>query len=212
MEPQFWHDKWENNQIAFHNEGAHPLLLKHWSSLGLSKGSRVFIPLCGKTRDIAWFLAQGYHVVGVELSELAIQQLFSDLGIEPQIETIAKLHHYQAQNIDIYEGDIFELSKTLLDKVDAIYDRAALVALPQTMRAEYAAHIQAISMQAAQLIICFEYNQDELNGPPFSVDEAEVTEYYADNYSLNILEKVPVERGLKGQCHATEVVWSILRK
>lgn len=209
MEPQFWHDKWENNQIAFHNEDVNPLLLKHWAALNINKGSRVFIPLCGKTRDIAWLLSQGYQVVGIELSELAIQQLFSELGVEPEIETIGKLHHYHAQNLDIFEGDIFELSAALLGQVDAIYDRAALVALPRNMRVEYAAHIEKLSRQAPQLLICFDYNQEELNGPPFSVDENEVTAYYATSYSLKVLEEVPVEGGLKGRCEAIEIVYFI---
>jgi thiopurine S-methyltransferase len=211
MEPQFWHDKWASNQIAFHKEQANPHLLKHWPSLDIKKGSRVFLPLCGKTRDIAWFLSQGYKVAGIELSELAIKQLFEDLDLTPQIETIGNLHHYRAENIDIYEGDIFELSPALLDKVDAVYDRAAMVALPKDMRADYAAHIQIISRQAPQLLICFEYNQDELNGPPFSVDADEVNDYYSANYSLKALEKVPVEGGLKGKCEAVEVVWNLIR-
>src|SRR3546814_4835700 len=109
MDANFWHQKWEKNEIAFHQSEANPLLVKYFEELHLAKGSRVFIPLCGKTRDIAWLLTNGYRIVGAELSKIAIEQLFAALGIVPVILGAGDVEHYSATNDDILDGDIFVL-------------------------------------------------------------------------------------------------------
>ena len=81
MDANFWHNKWANNEIAFHRSNANPLLVNNIKALALAEGSLIFIPLCGKTLDIAWLLSNGYRVAGVELVESAIKQLFAELGI-----------------------------------------------------------------------------------------------------------------------------------
>lgn len=212
MDEEFWHNKWKTNNIGFHNDSVHPLLAKHWNTLNRAGVSRVFVPLCGKTVDIAWLLSQGHQVVGAELSELAIQQLFNDLNVEPNITNMGSLIHYHSENIDIYVGDIFELSYALVGEIDAIYDRAALVALPFDLRKRYSAHLQVITDAAPQLLICFEYDQQHIDGPPFSIAQHELTQHYVDNYSVNFIEGVPVEGGLKGKVTATETVWLLHKK
>lgn len=207
MDASFWHKKWEKNEIAFHQNEANPLLVEYFSTLSLAEGSRIFIPLCGKTRDIAWLLASGYRVAGAELSKIAIVQLFAELGIEPQISSIGKLEHYSAENIDIFVGDIFDLSGSMLGQVDAVYDRAALVALPLEMRKQYTAHIMQMTDKAPQLLICLEYDQGMMEGPPFSINREEVNQHYSDNYQLTLIASENVAGGLKGKCAAIENVW-----
>lgn len=211
MEKQFWHQKWASDNIAFHRSEANPLLVKYLEKLSLDKGNRLFVPLCGKTLDIAWLLGQGYRVAGAELSELAIEQLFAELGVTPKISQRGALKHYSEAGIDIFVGDIFELSSDILGSVDAIYDRAALVALPEGMRDRYTAHLMEITAQAPQLIICYEYDQSIMAGPPFSISHEKVEQYYGDRYGLNLLENSAVVGGLKGNAVATENVW-LLRK
>ncbi|MEB3192179.1 MAG: thiopurine S-methyltransferase [Snowella sp.] len=169
METSFWHQKWGKNDIAFHKNEVNPLLVKYFKQLSLANGSRVFLPLCGKTLDIAWLLANGYRIAGAELSKIAIAQLFRELGVKPQISQIGEIEHYSAQNIDIFVGDIFHLSSKILGVVDAVYDRAAVVALPAAMRNRYTAHLMEITYKAPQLLICYEYDQSLMAGPPFSI-------------------------------------------
>jgi thiopurine S-methyltransferase len=169
VDANFWHQRWERNETAFHQREANPLLVKYFDALSLSKGSRVFLPLCGKTLDIHWLLSNGYRVAGSELSDVAVKQLFSELAIEPKITAIDDVHHHSADNIDIFVGDIFDLSRSVLRRVDAIYDRAALVALPDTMRRRYAAHLIETTDRAPQLLISCSYDQSLVDGPPFSV-------------------------------------------
>lgn len=203
MQADFWHQKWQDNKIGFHEAAPNSLLTANFSKLNLAKASRFFIPLCGKTLDIAWLLGNGYHVVGAELSQVAIEQLFEQLKLEPEISTAGKLTHYKAQNIDIFVGDVFELTNEMIGKIDAIYDRAALVALPETTRLQYAKHLMRITNSAPQLLICYEYDQSLRQGPPFSVSGAEVKKHYAENYSVNLLEKSTAENAMT----AVENVW-----
>ncbi|MBI4749164.1 MAG: thiopurine S-methyltransferase [Acidobacteria bacterium] len=210
METTYWHQKWGKNDIAFHTGTANPLLVQYFNELSLVKGSRVFLPLCGKTLDISWLLSQGYQVVGAELSKLAIEQLFTELGVEPELSRIGEMDHYRAQNIDIFGGDIFELSSTILGPVDAMYDRAALVALPEEVRRRYAAHIMEITDKAPQLLICYEYDQSVMPGPPFSISDEEVHQLYQDNYEITFLAQTDVPGGLKGICTAQEKIWLLL--
>lgn len=208
MDHAFWHNRWATNQIGFHEPQVNPLLVEHFTALALPPGSRLLLPLCGKTLDIAWLLAAGHRVVGVELSELAVQQLFAELGATPRIHAPNDaLKAYETDNLTVFVGDIFALSRDLLGPVDAIYDRAALVALPAGMRPCYASHLTEISAGARQLLISFDYEQSRLPGPPFAVPAAELAALYGQRYRLQQLARQPLAGGLKGQCPADEVVW-----
>ena len=212
MDPEFWHKKWEINEIGFHMSEANPMLRAHFHSLGLEQGQRVFVPLCGKTLDIAWLLDQGYAVVGAELSVLAIDQLFAELGIVPDVTEYEELLHYRAPNLDIFVGDVFLLSPGLLGEVDAVYDRAAMVALPGPMREQYSRHLVKITAAAPQLLITFDYDQACLPGPPFCLSESEVRRHYEGSYQVKLLESAPVQGGLKGICPAQELVMLLTAK
>lgn len=209
MDSSYWKSKWDANDIAFHKRKAHPLLVKHFVTLTQTEGSRVFLPLCGKTRDIAWLLDQGYQVVGCELVESAIVQLFEELDVEPSVVEGEHIRHYRAESLEILVGDFFTLSRKTLGKVNAVYDRAALVALPSDMREKYTEHLINITANAPQLLITFTYDQQLLKGPPFNVDSDEVARHYDSDYELLLLERVEVTGGLKGVCPADELVWQL---
>ena len=206
MKHDFWHNKWQKNEIGFHLPEANPLLVKYFPTLHLKQGARIFLPLCGKTLDIAWLLAQGYRIAGAELSELAIEDLFRQLNLTPNITKLGEITHYSATNIELFVGDIFKVTPAILGKVDAVYDRAALVALPEDMRKTYSAHLMALTHNAPQLLICFEYDQTIHEGPPFSICDDEVKQHYQLNYDLTLLETEALPDGLKGKHPATEQV------
>ena len=209
MEASFWHAKWEKSEIAFHQDDFNPLLLDHFGALSLPAGSRVFVPLCGKTRDILWLLQSGYRVVGAELSRVAVEQLFAEMDLQPSISQVGPLTRFATEDIDIYVGDIFELSGSELGQVDAVYDRAALVALPADMRQRYAEHLVAITDRARQLLIAYDYDQSLQDGPPFAVGADEVRRLYDPHYELALLTSVEIAGGLRGKCPATEHVWQL---
>ena len=211
MEADFWHGKWARGDIGFHISDVNPFLVEHIPVLQLHKGSRIFLPLCGKTLDIHWLLRMGFRVVGIDLSEVAICALFSELGITPEVHDLDGLKCFRSTDIDMYVGDFFHLSAALLGDVDAVYDRAALVALPESMRVDYSAHLSEISKRAQQLLITYEYDQAQISGPPFSVSDNEVQLHYANHYDIRHLVRQDVKGGMKGQVPATESVWHLRR-
>lgn len=207
MEHSFWHERWESNDTAFHEGEPNALLVAHFGALAIPKGSRVFVPLCGKSRDIHWLLNEGFHVAGVELSEHAVRQLFEELGAEPAVVERGSLKHFAAPGIDIFAGDIFALTTETLGKVDAVYDRAALVALPEEMRKRYTAHLWALSGNAPQLLVTLEYEKDLIPGPPFSILEDEVRAHYDATHTIGERESRYASSGLRGQYPVTERAW-----
>lgn len=204
MEADFWHERWENAQIGFHEGEVNRMLAAHLGALSIAPGSRIFLPLCGKTRDIAWLLAKGYRVVGAELSEIAVQQLFDELPLVPKVTRTGPLKRYAAEDIDILVGDIFDLTPEVLGPVDAVFDRAALVALPEEMRGRYTNHIATVTQRAPQLLVTFEYDQSVMKGPPFSLSQSEVEDRYGAHYDITLLADAEVQGGLKGVCPARE--------
>jgi thiopurine S-methyltransferase len=207
VDAAFWHDRWQRNQIGFHEPTVNPLLVAYFEHLSLPAGSRLFIPLCGKTLDIHWLLSRGYRVAGAELSEIAVQQLFADLGLMPHTVTLGNITRYSAPGLDIFLGDIFNVARSELGEVDAVYDRAALIALPEQLRTRYAQNLAQITDRASQLLICVNYEQHLIAGPPFSVDAAEVARLYQSTYDLTALGSADIPGGLKGKYAATEDVW-----
>jgi len=141
------------------------------------------------------------------LSALAINELFKELGLAPEISNVGELARYRANNIDILVGDIFAVSTETLGSISAIYDRAALVALPAGIREQYTSHLMSITDAAPQLLITYEYNQQLIGGPPFSVNEDEVKQHYGATYQLKSVESKNVAGGLKGKVTSTETAW-----
>ena len=207
MEASFWHQKWVRGEIGFHQKDINPFLLKYLEKLNIPKGSRIFLPLCGKTRDFLFLLESGYQVIGAELSELAIKELFKELCLNPEITPLGELIRYSAQDIDVFVGDIFDVTAEYLGHISAIYDRAALVALPVEIRAQYTSHLMNITKSAPQLLITFEYDQKLMDGPPFSLTESEIKHHYGSKYQLKFLESNFVLGGLKGKINSTETAW-----
>jgi len=208
MDRDFWRQRWEKKETGWHESQPNSLLIRHFPELALPTGSRVFVPLCGKTLDISWFLSRGCRVAGAELSQSAIEQLFMELGMQHEIAKVGDVEQWSANRIDVFVGDIFALSRDILGPVHAVYDRAALVALPVPMRDRYTAHLMQLTHTAPQLLICYEYDQQAMPGPPFSVNADEVHRHYDGSYHVTLLERKAVSGGLKGIIPAHE---SLLR-
>lgn len=190
MDPDFWHQRWRKDRIGFHQHRPTPLLLKYWPKLSLAHGSRVFVPLAGKSLDLAWLAAQGYRVLGVELSPLAVEQFFAEQGLTPQVHDSRYGRHYCAGDVELICGDAFALDAEVLSDCAAVYDRAALIALPPPLRRRYVHELHAqLPAGCRALLISLEYPQHEKNGPPFSVSEAEVRALYERDWDVQVLER-----------------------
>lgn len=190
MDPDFWHSRWHEGRIGFHQDRPTPLLVEHWSSLGVAPGRRVFVPLCGKSLDMAWLASQGLQVLGVELSPLAVEQFFAEHGLVPEIVVGDAGRRYRAGGIEIVCGDAFALGADLLRSCDAVFDRAALIALPPDLRRRYAGELYTrLPPGCRGLLITLEYPQHEKSGPPFAVHEDEVRHLYGETFDVALVER-----------------------
>lgn len=188
MDPAFWLERWQQNQIGFHQAEINAHLQDFWGVLALPHGSSVFVPLCGKSRDMLWLRAQGHPVLGVEISPIAVNDFFRENGLVPQRRHEGAFERCTADGLEILCGDFFALTSGELAAVAGVYDRASLIALPAEMRARYARHLQHILPAAAEiLLITVEYPQAQMDGPPFCVHQAEVEQLYRERYAVTVL-------------------------
>ena len=177
MEPAFWRARWAEHKIGFH-EG-HPNALLEQYVTRLDGRFRVLVPLCGKTEDLAFLAASGHAVVGVELVEQAIVEFFADHAITPTVERSGDFAIYRAHEITLIAGDWFAVPPELVGHVDAVYDRAALIALPAEVRPHYIAKLKTLVPPATWgLVISLEYPEGAWQAPPHSVSDAEVRSYF----------------------------------
>ena len=196
MKPDFWHQRWREGHIGFHQDAPTPLLLKHWPSLALPTDAKVFVPLAGKSHDMAWLAAQGHRVLGVELSQAAVEAFFAEHRLQPQRHDSRYGMHYTAENIELICGDAFALDEAALAGCSAVFDRAALIALPAQMRQRYVDELYArLPAGCRGLLITMEYPQEQKAGPPFSVEEDEVRALYACDWQVTTLERRDILAG-----------------
>lgn len=190
MEPALWLERWREARTGFHQDAPTPLLLKHWPAVGAAPGSRVFVPLAGKSLDMAWFASQGYRVLGAELSPLAVAQFFESQGVDPSVAEAADGVHHVAGPIELVRGDVFGLDADAIASCTAVFDRAAIIALPPEMRARYVREVYGkLPSGCRGLLITLEYPQQEKAGPPFSVAEAEVRALFEGEWRVTLLER-----------------------
>lgn len=216
MDADFWHGRWSQNQIGFHQPEGHPLLRKFWGNLGLSPGATVLVPLCGKTLDMHWLVAQGFQVIGIELSALAVDAFFAEARLSPEISSLDSGHiRYQAGPITLYCGDILTLPPHHLSKVDAVYDRAALIALPTPLRDAYTGYLlSGLPAKTPWLLITVDYDTSIMTGPPFAIPAEEVKARFGKTHSLKHLgeqDSLEPDSRLreKGLTALMETVWQL---
>lgn len=188
MDIKFWLDKWQAGDIQFHRKSSfQPNLVRFFPA---HPTGTVFVPLCGKSRDMFWFVEQGWRVIGVEASDLACQAFFEENAFAYRRIQQGAFTIYGGDSITLFCGDFFKLTKDDLCAAAAAYDRAALVALPPDMRETYAAHMTAILPEDATiLLIALDYPQDQAKGPPFAVDAAEVHRLFGTAYAVSELAR-----------------------
>ncbi len=190
MDAEFWKQRWQEGRIGFHQERVTPLLEKYWDALELASGSTVFVPLAGKSLDMDWLVARGHQVLGVELSELAVRQFFAERDLVPTISASQFGQHYTSGAIELICGDAFALDSAALADCVAVYDRAALIALPPELRLRYAdALYELLPTGCRGLLITLDYPQHEKSGPPFSVADAEVHALFDRDWEVDLLER-----------------------
>lgn len=187
MDSKFWKQRWETGQTAFHLDAPHPKLVQFASKLPAGK---VMVPLCGKSNDLAWLRSQGHEVVGIELSAIACEAFFTEHQVSFERRSVGSAEVYEGGGITLWCGDFFDVPSSAWEGCTALYDRAALIALPEELRAKYARHIVKswkLTSISSMLLISIEYPSEEPIGPPFSVVESEVRSLYEKSFEIERL-------------------------
>ncbi|MHB1529845.1 MAG: thiopurine S-methyltransferase [Acidiferrobacteraceae bacterium] len=190
MEPEFWHERWRTNEIGFHRASVNPGLKRYLPHLNVHPGDSVFVPLCGKSIDMRYLREHGALIVGVELSEIALRAFFDESGIVAEVSRKGAFSVFSGGGFRIFCGDFFALEAAQIEGVSAVYDRAALIALPAPLRSAYARHMTALlSLDTRTLLITHEYPAHEMQGPPFSITDEEVGTLFGPSFGIELLER-----------------------
>ncbi len=215
MKHDFWHERWLQNEIGFHQQEFNTHLQEFWWRLGLASDAGVFVPLCGKSLDLLWLRARGHEVTGVEISPVAVRDFFRESDLTPRMSRQGLFERWETDGLAILCGDFFDLNVTDLQNCSGIFDRASLIALPPDLRKDYATHLCRIAPpKVRMLLVAMEYPQEQMQGPPYSVGEEEILGLYGHAYdtkqlySLDILEEHARFRE-KGLTSLTEKVYLI---
>ncbi len=217
MKKQFWLDRWAERRIGFHLPDVNPHLRRHWRHLEIPSGAEVLVPLCGKSLDMLWLREQGYRVLGVELSDIALEDFARENLLRPDWVEEGGFRRAAWENLTLLHGDFFHLALEQTRNVQAVYDRAALVALPEEMRKVYARKMACLLQPGtALLLVSMDYPGEQMNGPPFNVSEAEIESLYGDSFDVRLRESVDIlarnpqlaDKGITRMC---EQIWVMRR-
>lgn len=218
MEHEFWHNRWANNEIGFHEGSVNQFLRDHWSAMVDSNSNdTVLVPLCGKAHDMWWLNDLGHPVIGVELSEVACKDFFAEAEEKARVHPGEPFIKFRHDTLELWCGDFFQLVPEDLKNVRLVYDRAALIALPPAMRKEYVEHLTAVIPDGSHiLLLTLDYTNEDVQGPPFNVSDEEVRALYGEDYDVELLLKqdMPADSPFakrKGLYRATESVFRLTK-
>ena len=188
-----WQQCWRDHNTDFHQKTVNPHLIRFWPSLNVA--GRVLVPLCGKSLDILWLAQQGHAVLGVELSPVAVRAFFRENHMQPVRKRIGQFTLWKHGRIEILCGDVFLLGRHDIGNISAVYDRAALTALPEDLRRTYLTHLEKILPPSCKVLLLTTEEPDE--GEDTSTVAEEITTLYAPRYHIELahVECVPEPNG-----------------
>jgi thiopurine S-methyltransferase len=223
MENHYWQGRWARGETGWHQKIVESALVAQFSSL---KPTRVLVPLCGKSMDMTWLASRGHEVIGVELSEIACEAYFEENKIpfqkRPSGAQGSEFTVYQGGNVTLFNGNFFNLKATQLGTIGAVYDRAALIALPPNLRVQYAAKVTQLihhcgpqggtpgtegSFRFLQVVL--ERTPPDTQGPPFSVSNQELEAHYGRYFEITLLHREAVDMGDSSAARTEECVYDL---
>jgi len=216
-EQTLWHARWSEGRIGFHREAVNAHLQAHASAL-LRDAKRILVPLCGKSVDMPWLAQQGVEVVGVDLVTRAVEAFWEERGVSPETDSLHGFVRTTHAAITLLQGDIFSLQESHTGTLDAVYDRAAIIALPPSEQQRYADHILRLLKPGGHiLLLTYDLPLPAEQGPPFPVAPERVPELYAAASDVRCIDTIMltpetepklIKRGVEW---AREGVWWITR-
>ena len=217
MDPSFWLENWAKGQTGFHLSGVNPVLLRHWKALELTSAKSVLVPLCGKSVDLPYLRTLGHRVIGLELSPIAVSEFWTAMGTMPQRKEDRGLVFWDSDGIEIIEGNFFEVRREDLETPNVVYDRAALIAMPEELQSRYANHLIHLAQGAPIFLVTFDYKPSEMSGPPFPISRIQLGELFDDHYEISLIESrdaldANAALAARGLNRLSESVWLLSTK
>ena len=217
MKNEYWLNKWQTNDISFHENVVNPDLITYIEKLNLKSGDNILVPLCGKTKDMLWLADQGLHVFGIEISPIACQDFFSEMNISPEIKQFNNVTKFKYKNITLLCGDLFDITKNDFPKIHAVYDCKALIALPSDVRVKYVNHIISCVGTDIRILLHTRETTCEVSPPPYPVEIDEIKILYGKYFKIERLKyvsinEIPERLVNKGYTEMKEAVYLIAHK
>ncbi|KEF31852.1 Thiopurine S-methyltransferase [Marinobacter nitratireducens] len=217
MEHEFWHERWAKTEIGFHEGTVNQFLHDHWPTLAGNSTDAVFVPLCGKAHDMWWLSDRGHPIIGVELSEIACKDFFEEAGEKAKVHPGEPFTKFAHDDLELWCGDFFQLVPDDLKHVRLVYDRAALIALPPTMRKQYVDHLTAVIPDGTKILLVTLDYKTRITAPPFNVSDEEVMELYGEDYDIehivtNTIENDHLFAKRRGLIGGTESVFRLVKR
>jgi thiopurine S-methyltransferase len=199
MEISYWQSRWQKDKTGWHMDMVYPQLIELWPQNFAKEDTTVLIPLCGKSLDIQWFIQQGYHVIGVDVSYKALKTVRDRSAETFTAEQSHGFSVYRSNSLELWEGNFMDLPISKIPRPHIIYDKASIIALPPKMRSIYAQKVLSFCTPSTEIFLqTFEYRQEEMHGPPFSVDDTEIQQYFGDRFNLSLMHEQPKLEELNG--------------
>jgi len=142
-----WIKCWDDTDTTWVLDHVHPCLPRHSKKLlgNDTTGNKILIPLCGDTLALKWLADLGNIVIGIEISEKAIQSFFKNTDIVYDVEPMnsnpdGKIFISEDRTIQIFCCDLYELNpehEPKLRNIDAIWDSASFSAVEPEERMQY---------------------------------------------------------------------------
>ncbi|XP_077533200.1 thiopurine S-methyltransferase-like [Haemaphysalis longicornis] len=213
----YWITKWSTGQTPWQlNDITMPLQKNKEIVLAGKVNAQVFIPLCGKAKELKWFYDLGHRVVGVEYVEECARDFFSENGIEFKESSCPVNKCKVFQNSDgrlrIFVCDIFDFKRECAGSMDIVWDRAAFTAINEEDRARYAAVLKSLLAPGFSYALCGPvYDAPWYKGNPRSVDEAAVRNHFGDVANCVLAESTFREEApfLQNRGSATFCLWHL---
>ena len=190
---EYWENRWITNQTGWHRSVYNDLMVKYWPELGIPTDSKVLVPLCGKSLDMLWLAEKGHAIVGIEFTRVAVERFLSENNLEHTIVKHPSYIEFSSERFTILNGNILAIPSDLI-QAEAWYDRAAMIAINPDLREDYVSQIrQQTKVGAVGLLITYSYPQEEMEGPPFSLNNGDVFQLFQDGFRVECLETIELE-------------------
>lgn len=133
-----WKNLYEIGSTPWQYLTPHPKLIQHFNALtNGSPNLKIFVPLCGKSKDLPYLLSLGHTVFGIEYVAQAIEELQKENNIEMEFDPVTSVYSTSDGKLKIFNGDFFQCPIENFGPFDAIWDRGSFGSFDFSLREDY---------------------------------------------------------------------------